>query len=217
MSPLLLLIFVLLLPLLVMLALYGLVSISFVKLGIPRSLTLLLFIAILVGGLINIPVWVVSQEQPGGLFRMGHVFFIRPPRVEATIIAVNVGGALIPCLLSLVLLPRAPLVRTALATAIVAAVAYALSDVVPGRGITLNVLVPPGISAITAMVLAWDRAAPVAYISGVVGTLVGADLLKLGQVLEMGGTLLSIGGAGVFDGIFLVGIIAAFLSPGGRR
>ncbi len=217
MSPLLLLVFFLLVPIIVMLALYGLVSISFVKLGIPRSLTLLLFIAILVGSLINIPVWVVSQEQPGGLFRIGHVFFIRPPRVETTVIAVNVGGALIPCLLSLMLLPRAPIVRTALATAIVAAVAYALSDVVPGRGITLNVFVPPGVSAITAMVLAWNRAAPVAYISGVVGTLVGADLLKLDQVVQTGGTFLSIGGAGVFDGIFLVGIIAAFLSPGGRQ
>jgi uncharacterized membrane protein len=46
------------------------------------------------------------------------------------------------------------------------------------------------------------------------GTLIGADLLNLGKVINAGATYLSIGGAGLFDGIFLTGIIAAFLSPG---
>jgi len=66
------------------------------------------------------------------------------------------------------------------------------------------------------LILAWRRAAPVAYISGTVGTLIGADLLNLGELIQMDGAFLSIGGAGVFDGIFLTGIIAAFLSPGDR-
>ncbi len=55
-----------------------------------------------------------------------------------------------------------------------------------------------------------------AYISGVMGTIIGADLLHLPELLDGRGTYLSIGGAGVFDGIFLVGIVAAFLSPASR-
>ena len=54
------------------------------------------------------------------------------------------------------------------------------------------------------------NAAPVAYISGVMGTLLGADLLHIGDLPAVG--ILSIGGAGVFDGIFLTGILAAFLT-----
>ena len=147
---------------------------------------------------------------------MGHCFFLQPPEVGAVIIAVNVGGALIPLLLSLYLLPKAPLIRTGLAVIIMAVVANLLSKVVPGEGITMIPFIPPLVSAGVALILARRRAAPVAYISGTMGILIGADLLNLGEVIQTGGTFLSIGGAGVFDGIFLTGIIAAFLSPGNR-
>ncbi len=204
------------LPILLFLLFYKVVSISFVKLGIPRSLVFFLFLSILLGSLINIPVWSSQEVEPGGLFRWGHWFFFNPPEVGATIVAVNVGGALIPVLLSIYLLPKAPLLRTGLALAVVTVVAYSLSKVEPGVGITLPAFVPPLVSAGVALILAWRRAAPVAYISGTVGTLIGADLLNLGELIQMDGAFLSIGGAGVFDGIFLTGIIAAFLSPGDR-
>lgn len=216
MPPVLFLALALLIPIVLFLLFYGLVSVSFVKLGVPRSAVAFLFISILIGGLINIPVWTVTRETTGGLFRSGNVFFLQPPQVATTIVGINVGGAVIPTLLCLYLLPRAPLFRTVIATAIVTVVAYNLAQVIPGQGIALNILVAPGVSVVVAMVLAWRRAAPVAYISGVLGVLIGADLLHLSEVLQVGGTFLSIGGAGVFDGIFLVGIIAAFLSPGGR-
>lgn len=210
-------VFILLIPILLFLLFYRLVSISFVRLGVPRSLVAFLFIGILVGSLINIPVWSVSNVDAGEMFRSGGFIFRQPPRVSTTIVAVNLGGAIIPVLLTLFILPKAPLFRTAIAVLIVTLVAYGMSEVVPGQGIKINALVPPAISALTAMALAWRRAAPVAYISGVLGTLIGGDLLHLSEVLRVGGTFLSIGGAGIFDGIFLIGIIAAFLSPGVRR
>jgi uncharacterized membrane protein len=40
---------------------------------------------------------------------------------------------------------------------------------------------------------------------------VGADLMNWRVMQSLGAQVVSIGGAGVFDGIFLVGIIAAFL------
>ena len=39
-----------------------------------------------------------------------------------------------------------------------------------------------------------------------------ADLLKLGRVAEMRAPLVSIGGAGTFDGVFLTGILASLLA-----
>ncbi|MCI0441236.1 MAG: DUF1614 domain-containing protein [Chloroflexi bacterium] len=196
---------------------FQVVSISFVRLGIPASLVGILMIAILVGSFINIPVFTVSEESPAEFFRLGRMVFRAPPSVTTTVIAVNVGGALVPLGLSLFLLFKAPLFRTLVGIAIVAAISYALARAVPGEGILLNPFIPPVAAALSAMALAWRQAAPVAYISGVVGTIIGADLLHLHELLDGQGTFLSIGGAGVFDGIFLVGIIAAFLSPGSPR
>ena len=217
MSLLILILFALLIPLLLLILFYRLVTVSFVRLGISRRLVAVLFVGILVGGLVNIPVWVFADAGRGPLFSTGHFFFLQPPSVATTIVAVNVGGAIIPILICLWMMPRTPLFRTMIAIAVVATVAFSMAEVVPGKGIALNALVPPGVSAITAMILAWKRAAPVAYISGVIGTLVGADLLHLPEAIRAGGTYLSIGGAGIFDGIFLIGILAAFLSPGVKK
>ncbi|MCH8061697.1 MAG: DUF1614 domain-containing protein [Chloroflexi bacterium] len=217
MSLLILILFALLIPLLLLVLFYRLVTVSFVRLGIPPRLVAALFIGILVGGLVNIPVWGVADATRGPLFSAGHFFFLQPPAVATTIVAVNVGGAIIPILMCLWMMPRTPLFRTMLAITVVTIVAFSMAEVVPGKGIALNALVPPGVSAIISMILAWRRAAPVAYISGVLGTLVGADLLHLPEAIRGGGTYLSIGGAGIFDGIFLIGIFAAFLSPGARK
>lgn len=63
-----------------------------------------------------------------------------------------------------------------------------------------------------ALILAFRRAPAVAYVSGSMGALIGADLLNLGRVAEMGAPVLSIGGAGTFDGVFLTGILAGLLA-----
>ena len=90
-------------------------------------------------------------------------------------------------------------------------VAKYYSKIVPGRGITLPILIPPLFSTLFAFLLMPNFAAPCAFISGVLGTLIGADLLNLKKMKNLGG-FLSIGGAGVFDGIFLTGIVSALLS-----
>jgi len=40
----------------------------------------------------------------------------------------------------------------------------------------------------------------------------GADLLNLGKIQGLGAPVASIGGAGTFDGIFLVGILAVLIA-----
>jgi uncharacterized membrane protein len=42
--------------------------------------------------------------------------------------------------------------------------------------------------------------------------LIGADLLNLGIIQELGAPIASIGGAGRFDGIFMTGILAVLLA-----
>jgi uncharacterized membrane protein len=97
-------------------------------------------------------------------------------------------------------------------TALVAVVVHQLAQVVPGVGIVVPILVPPLLAAGVALMLAYHRAPPVAYVSGTMGTLIGADLLNLGKVAHMGAPMVSIGGAGTFDGVFLTGILAGLLA-----
>ena len=194
--------------------LLNVVALSFGQLGLTPEGGLLLFAVSLVGGVINIPVSrrrvVVEQARRGWFF--GFIFYY-PPRVREQVIAVNLGGAVVPVLFSAYLLSRvAPLAPAALATLVVAVVARAVARPQPGIGITMPAFVPPLASAAAALLLAPGHAAAVAYIAGTVGTLLGADLLNLPAIRRMGAQMASIGGAGVFDGIFLSGMIAVLLT-----
>ena len=135
-----------------------------------------------------------------------------------TIIAVNVGGAVIPTLMSFYLLSKNRLWPQGLAAAAgVAAVCYFVAHPIRGVGIVEPVFVPAVSTTIMALLLSRRRAAPLAYIGGSLGTLIGADLLNLGKVQGLGAPLASIGGAGTFDGIFLTGILAVLLASLTRR
>jgi uncharacterized membrane protein len=83
---------------------------------------------------------------------------------------------------------------------------------VPGLGITLPVFIAPVTAAVTALLLDSEHSAPLAYISGTLGVLIGADLLRLDSIRKMGSPIASIGGAGSFDGIFLTGLVAVLLA-----
>jgi uncharacterized membrane protein len=167
----------------------------------------------LLGSYINIPVAhlpahrILSADQ----IDFFGITYVIPVLREArgTIIAVNVGGAVIPVVLSLYLLVRHRLyVLAAIATTCVAIVTHWLAHPVPGFGIALPIFVPASVTAIIALALTRRRAAPLAYISGSCGVLIGADLMNLGAVPALGAPIASIGGAGTFDGIYLTGLLA---------
>jgi len=79
-------------------------------------------------------------------------------------------------------------------------------------GIGMPVFIAPVVAVITAVLLEPANAAPLAFSSGVLGVLLGADILHLADIRAMGVRVASIGGAGTFDGIFLTGIIAVLLA-----
>lgn len=190
---------------------------AYMRLGISSRAAFLLLVASLLGSYVNIPVAQLPEQeilsnQEIGFFGMRYVV---PTVVDwpGTIIAVNVGGAVIPGLLSLYLLAKHNLwTRGLIATACVALFCHLLAQPVPGVGIAIPMFAPPFITAIVALVIAETNIAAIAYISGSIGTLIGADLLNLDKLQSMGAPVASIGGAGTFDGIFLTGILAVLLA-----
>ncbi|MFZ0011655.1 MAG: DUF1614 domain-containing protein [Halobacteriota archaeon] len=101
--------------------------------------------------------------------------------------------------------------------ALVAIISHLISRPVEGVGIVSPALVSPLVAAVyTIVVLAQfpsvDNAFALAYVCGVLGTLIGADLTNLGAIKKIGAPVASIGGAGTFDGVFLSGIIAMLLA-----
>lgn len=127
-------------------------------------------------------------------------------------LAINLGGTIIPTGVSIYLLFKAPLLPTLLATALMILICKFLARSVPGRGLAIPMIIPPVLATAFALLLGGDFAPQVAYISGVLGTLIGGDLLNLGRARKLGAGIVSIGGAGVFDGIFLVGIFSVVLT-----
>jgi uncharacterized membrane protein len=207
------LLFILFLPLLFILGYFHIITLGFEKLGISPEITLFLLLAILMGSAINIPlgrkkVFIKEQRIFFGLFR------VRQPEVQG--IAINLGGAIIPILLSFYFLYLSwqrgfDLKPILIATILMIIISKSLARVIPGVGISLPAFIPPIFSAIFALILAPNFAAPVAFVAGTLGVLIGADLLNLRRIQKSGG-FVSIGGAGVFDGIFLVGIISALIA-----
>ena len=207
----------------------GVIGGAFANLGFSWGMALLILLATLGGSFLNIPLATIENRVP--VYEEEFVPFVEilyriPLPAERTTLAINVGGALIPVLISLYLLLQSVLTTGSAATAVLAvmgvafvsAVAHLTSKVVPGLGIVTPIFVPPLSALLCGLLLPiplglGSMAAPViAYTSGTLGVLIGADLLNLDRIRDMGAPMVSIGGAGTFDGIFLAGVIAAFLA-----
>jgi uncharacterized membrane protein len=101
--------------------------------------------------------------------------------------------------------------QPAAGVAFVAVIVHLIARPVEAVGIAVPGLVPPLLAAGISLAIAPHMAAPVAYVSGTLGTLIGADLLNLDKLSSLGGGVASIGRAGTFDGVFLSGIMAVLL------
>ncbi|NLA37999.1 MAG: DUF1614 domain-containing protein [Methanomicrobiales archaeon] len=179
---------------------------AFESIGFGFYQAVLVTAGALIGSLINIPMIPIGE----------------------VIIAVNVGGAVIPLFVTLgmVVRRRISLPKALAAIAIVSIVAYTFATPTPGIGITMPFYVSPLAGAAVGLLLArgCQTAPGLAYAGGAMGTLIGADILNLASPAVLtalaGGktTLLAIGGAGIFDGIFITGVFSVLLAGyAGRR
>jgi uncharacterized membrane protein len=190
---------------------------AYMRLGVSPGAALMLLFGSLIGSYFNIPVTVLPGQtvQSGQVVDYFGMQYVVPYVVSSpgTVIAVNVGGAVIPTLMSTYLVLRYQLwLKAFIATVVIAFVIHMMATPVHGIGIAVPVFAPVVATAILAFILSREYAAPLAYIGGSMGTLIGADLLNLDKINGLGAPIASIGGAGTFDGIFLTGILAVLLA-----
>jgi uncharacterized membrane protein len=194
---------------------------ALLKLNLSPRAAAWIALGILFGGLVNVPVRRIERVisvpvEPWALFGFQRGWPTGESLRAYTIVAVNVGGCVIPtCLAGYEAWSLAP---TGAAASLVAAVlvnvavCYRLARPKRGIGILLPWLAPPALAAISAVLLAPEHATPIAFVSGTLGPLIGADLLHLREIERLETGMLSIGGAGTFDGIVLSGIVALYLA-----
>lgn len=213
---------------LLLLALLPLVFVQFMglalaKLRLDPYSAMLIIMGIFLGSVVNIPISRVAREDDVIVHPFPHFGFLDIwPHLQRsrreTIVAVNLGGCVIPTLVAvyeifqLVGSSWSYLLPIGLTMALNIAVCYRLAKPVEGIGIAMPALVPPMVAALTALLLAPDEAPSVAFIAGVFGPLMGADVLHMREIPRLATGMASIGGAGTFDGIVLSGILAAYLA-----
>lgn len=190
---------------------------AYMRLGIGPGAALLLLFGSLVGSYFNIPIAVLPAKavRSGEIVDFFGMRYVVPLVTQwpGTVLAVNVGGAVIPALMSTYLVIRYQLwLKAAIAMVAIAFVIHVMATPVEGVGIAVPVFGPVVVTAILAFLLSREYAAPLAYVGGSMGTLIGADLLNLDKIGSLGAPVASIGGAGTFDGIFLTGILAVLLA-----
>lgn len=196
----------------------GVLQLAFHKLGLSADSAALLLMVTLFGSLLNLPLFTVRTDPAEQERRLRDI----PPALLArikvipgrTVIAVNVGGCVVPLAFSLYLfnLSRPDVLHAVTAVATVAMVSYGISFSIPRVGIAMPVLVAPLTAAAAALMLDPEQAPALAYIGGTLGVLIGADILRLKDIGRLGEPMASIGGAGSFDGIFVTGIVAVLLA-----
>ena len=137
-------------------------------------------------------------------------------------VGINTGGALIPILLStyLIVNKRLPVKKLVIALVIVSFVTFLVTTPVPEKGIVAYFpywLLPAFVSGVSSIFLLWKnqiKAAPFAYVIGTLGVLIGADFFHLPLLLSYNSNTITtavIGGANVFDMVFITGILAVFV------
>ncbi|MDW7988509.1 MAG: DUF1614 domain-containing protein [Nitrososphaerota archaeon] len=199
---------------------------------IPPEIALIALYVSLIGSMINIPITSIKTLDYGLVYEEINIFGIRwflPSiglRERKTIILINLGGAIIPITISTYILIRIilnpivnlqiSLTRIFVAIIIVSLIVNRFAKIIPRFGIVIPGFIPPTITAIISIALATipPKCNPsiIAYISGTMGTLIGADLLNLRKMPKIGSSMVSIGGAGTFDGIYLTGLVASALT-----
>ncbi|GIX48265.1 MAG: hypothetical protein KatS3mg131_2476 [Candidatus Tectimicrobiota bacterium] len=143
----------------------GIIGYAFEKVGVPQESLFSLLMLSWFGSWINIPVARLRTGAPLSegmvIYFFGQRYLVPRWRRQETVVAVNVGGAVVPALLSLYLLTQAqaPL-RVLVATAIVAAITHVFARPVRGLGIAVPLFLPPLCAALVALLLVPAQAPP---------------------------------------------------------
>lgn len=206
-------------------------SIMVEALGLPPWMFGAVLFLSLFGSSVNIPLTTLETREPVRVYRDVRFFGVtwRIPRVEMgvrrTYVMLNLGGGVVPILISVYLLGFSiPNCSADLVSSYVNVVAvflvvmvftYRSSQLIKGLGIATPMFEPPLVTVMSVLALSLFRVVScptqIAYVGGTLGALGGADLLNLPRIPDLGAPVVSIGGAGSFDGIYLTGLISVAL------
>lgn len=140
-------------------------------------------------------------------------------------VGISLGGGLIPIIICATLLKsgRVTPAEGFIGLVIVATITYFITRPEQGVGIVADIpwafmpAVAAGLYSVSTFWIDVRKAGPLAYFSGVTGTLVGADVFHLEEILsypppaESTLSMLSIGGANIFDMVYITGIVAVLV------
>ncbi len=209
-------IFILLISAIIVLSLYWVgIPLAFRALGFDGIEITLIFLLSIFGSYVNIPIIEIKKKVRKRIRYFGITYLFHQRR--STRIAINVGGAVIPIGVSIYEIIRIFIgkdlitgISSIVGILILTIISKKISRPIKNVGIAIPGLLPPFIAATIAILLPGNPAI-IAYLSGTLGTLIGADILNLNKIKKLRARYASIGGAGTFDGIFLSGIIAVLL------
>src|SRR5438270_13143122 len=142
---------------------------AYMRLGVGPGLAFILPFGSLIGSYFNLPITVLPEPpvRSGQIVDFFGMRYVVPVVVSwpGTVLAVNVGGAVIPTIMSTYLVIRYQLwLKAALATAAIAFIIHSMATPVPGIGIAVPVFAPVVATAILAFILSREYAPPLAYV-----------------------------------------------------
>jgi uncharacterized membrane protein len=219
----LLIVFVLLLiPLFIL----GIIGAAFTRLGLLWPAALALVLLILVGSFVNIPFYRIRRDMvraappdpDGNLFAAR--FAVTP--IWETVIAVNLGGGIIPAGMAAFLVYQAVMVTgttvllvVSLCAAIVLVITFISTHEITGIGIRVPFIIPALTALLTGILLTGGTgltAAVTAFAGGTLGTIAGGNLAHLCHVRDLEVPEISIGGSGTFGAVFLCCVLPALIA-----
>ena len=213
----------------------SIVAEAFSRLGLTPAQGVLMLIAIVAGRAVNIPVYtserLVVVHGPRSV-RLGMDEAGRPVRIEEEsgnelkkqVFALNVGGFIMPLLLSFTFLVRQHMVFQAdgvypwiaFVMVMVAGGCYALAKPDPFTGVRIPLVLPALITFVCVYFFVPEPFRPVAaYVAGTMGAVLGGNVVPLLFPRfrnRVGTPMVSIGGPGIFGGVFVAGILSVLLA-----
>lgn len=200
---------------------FSLTADAFQYLGFSPWIALLVLFVSVITSSINIPIKYLESKQEHiqeGIISFFGVNYRVPitTHKHETVLAINVGGGIIPIIISLILFVNTPasIIPSIGAIIVGSIIINRFAKPVKGIGIGIPLMIPALVAFVLGVISAIiepDIAPVVAYATGVIGSLIGADVMNLDKVAEMGAPVASIGGAGTFDGIFISGVLSVVL------
>jgi uncharacterized membrane protein len=205
---------------LIPLFLLGLIGAAFTRLGFSWVTALAVVLLMIFGSFINIPVYrfqrdtIRIDQQENALYGGGSAW--------ESVISVNLGGAIMPLIISLYLIYTAfpmygqsLLFSTGIGLVIVAVIAFVSTRQVPVTGLSVSLILPALAALLMGSLLGGGTgisSVVIAFVSGTMGTLLGGNIAYLVRIKEMGIPFLNIGGAGTFGAIFLCCLLPALIA-----